>query len=55
MLPYTAVDMITTMDRTFAFDDNAPAPATCNDHAMRRSRQMLLAAAITFFATTFHR
>lgn len=53
MLPYTAVDLITSMDRTFAFEDTPcdPPRPSCK-RALHRSRQILLAAAITLIATT---
>lgn len=48
MLPYTAVDLITSMDRTFGFEDVAcDAPRPSCKQALHRSRQILLAAAIT--------
>lgn len=52
MLPYTAIDAITAMDRTFAFDDYAPDATNRHGEKLRRSRQMLIAAAMTLLATT---
>lgn len=48
MLPYTAIDLITAMDRTYGFAD-APhdSPRASCTHALRRSRQIIQAAAIT--------
>ncbi len=51
MLPYTAVDLITSMDRAYGFEDIPADPTRCSrDQTVRRSRQILLAAAITLTA-----
>lgn len=48
MLPYTAVDLITTMDRAFGFEDTpADRVRPSREHTLRRSRRILLAAIFT--------
>lgn len=52
MLPYTAVDLITAMDREFAFEGELGATQTRGANVLRRSRRMLLTAAVTLITTT---